>query len=210
MSVKKIQVAVKYFFDGFFALLLLILMLPLFAVIAAVIYINDRGSVFFKQQRPGLHGTPFKVWKFRSMVENADRLLGADGSAKGIDRVTSVGKFLRKTSLDELPQVINILKGDMSFIGPRPAIMQHLNRYTDKQKERLLMRPGITGLAQVNGRNSLKWSTRIDYDRQYIAEYSLWLDFKICLKTVKVVLVREGISMDRNVEEVDDLGPVRE
>jgi lipopolysaccharide/colanic/teichoic acid biosynthesis glycosyltransferase len=203
------QVRIKYFFDRFFAFILLMLLSPLFLIIALAIYLNDRGSVFFKHPRPGLNARSFKVWKFRSMVENADRLLKEGGSAKGLDRVTGVGKILRKTSLDELPQLINILKGDMSFIGPRPALMEHLERYTEEQKERFRMKPGVTGLAQVSGRNVLKWSKRIEFDRQYIDNYSLWLDIKILFKTVKVVLCREGISLDRNVEEVDDLGPPR-
>ncbi|MCP4148526.1 MAG: sugar transferase, partial [bacterium] len=113
-------------------------------------------------------------------------------------------------SLDELPQLINIVKGEMSFIGPRPSLMAHLKRYTEEQKGRLRMKPGITGLAQVNGRNTLKWTKRIAYDNQYIDTYTLWKDLKILLKTIKVVLYREGISMDRNMEEVDDLAPAKD
>ena len=209
LKYESFQVRIKYFLDRVFAFILLVSVSPLFLIIALAIYLNDRGPVFFKHIRPGLNAGPFKVWKFRSMVENADRLLKEGGSARGLNRVTGVGKVLRKTSLDELPQLINILKGDMSFVGPRPALMEHLERYTGEQKERFRMKPGITGLAQVNGRNALKWSKRIEFDRQYIDNYSLWLDIKILFKTVKVVLYREGVSLDRNVEEVDDLGPPR-
>lgn len=141
------------------------------------------------------------------MIPNADALLDEHQKVgSGINRVTKVGEFLRKLSLDELPQVFNILTGEMSFIGPRPALYESMERYTAKQKERFLMKPGITGLTQVNGRNLLKWSRRIEYDNQYIENYSLWLDIKILFKTIKVVLLREGIVMDRNPDQVDDLG----
>jgi lipopolysaccharide/colanic/teichoic acid biosynthesis glycosyltransferase len=120
-----------------------------------------------------------------------------------------VGPLLRNLSLDELPQLINILKGEMSIIGPRPTLPEHLDRYTDEQKRRLDMRPGVTGLAQVNGRNMLKWSARIEYDVQYIDTFSLWNDFKILLKTAKVVVLRQGIAKDRNPEQVDDLAAPR-
>lgn len=138
------------------------------------------------------------------MVPNADSLLNADRRVE-MNRVTKVGKLLRLLSADELPQIINILIGEMSFIGPRPALWEHMSRYTEEQKKRFLMKPGITGLAQVNGRNLLKWSKRIEYDLQYIEHYSLWLDLKILFRTVKVVLLREGIVLDRNPEQVDDL-----
>lgn len=194
----------KYLLDRIFASVLTIFLLPIFALIAVAIKIEDQGPVFFRQKRPGLFGRPFFIWKFRSMVPNADSLLNVDRRVE-VNRVTKVGKLLRLLSADELPQIINILMGEMSFIGPRPALWEHMSRYTEEQKKRFLMKPGITGLAQVNGRNLLKWSKRIEYDLQYIEHYSLWLDLQILLRTVKVVLLREGIVLDRNPEQVDDL-----
>ena len=207
---KRIQYRIKRVLDTLVALILFLLLLPLSILIGILIFIGDRGSVFFMQERIGYKGKVFRIIKFRTMVENADALLAKDGSAKGINRITPVGRFLRKTSLDEIPQLINILKGDMSFIGPRPSLVTHYrDRYTDEQRQRVLVKPGITGLAQINGRNSLKWSKRIEFDRQYILKYSLFLDFKILLKTVKIVLFGEGVKMDRNIEEVDDLPKAR-
>ena len=113
--------------------------------------------------------------------------------------------MLRYLSLDELPQLINIIRGEMSFVGPRPGLLEHFHRYTQEQKKRVLMKPGVTGLAQIHGRNTLKWSKRIEYDLNYIENYSLWLDIKILLKTIKTTLCREGVVLDRNPEQVDDL-----
>jgi lipopolysaccharide/colanic/teichoic acid biosynthesis glycosyltransferase len=203
-----VQVTIKYLFDRIFGLLLLVLLSPLFVAIAIAIWLNDRGPVFFKHERPGLHAQPFEVWKFRTMVVNADRFLDEDGQVTR-PRVTRVGVLLRKVSLDELPQLINIVQGEMSLVGPRPAVMEHLPRYTDEQMERFRMKPGITGLAQVGGRNTLKWSERIRLDNEYIDNYSLSLDARILWDTFGVVLRREGIALDRNPEQVDDLGPAR-
>jgi lipopolysaccharide/colanic/teichoic acid biosynthesis glycosyltransferase len=187
--------------------LFFLILLFFFIPISVAIKIEDGGSIFFKQKRPGLYGKPFFIWKFRTMIPDADSLLDKNQKVNsGVNRVTKVGKFLRCLSLDELPQIINILKGEMSFIGPRPALYEAMEKYTVQQKKRFLMKPGITGLAQVSGRNLLKWSKRFEYDLQYIENYSLWLDIKILLKTVKVVLLREGIVLDRNPEQVDDLG----
>ncbi len=144
------------------------------------------------------------------MFVNADQYLDTQGRVGQKNRITRVGAFLRFTSLDELPQLINIVKGEMSFIGPRAALPQHYDRYTTQQKKRLCMKPGVTGLAQVNGRNTLPWSKRIEYDNWYVENYSLKLDLKILLKTVKVVLLREGIVLDRNPEQVDDLAPMKD
>lgn len=200
------SLCIKYSFDRVFSLILLVTLVPLFLVIMFGIWLEDRDSIFFLQERLGRNGKLFRIWKFRSMIQEADRLLNTDGSVS-VDRVTRVGKILRVLSLDELPQLVNILKGDMSFIGPRPALPSHFQRYTEEQKGRLVMKPGVTGLAQVHGRNILPWSKRIAYDLLYIREYTLWLDFKIFLKTIRVVLCREGISIDRNPQQVDDLIP---
>lgn len=207
MDISAFQISVKYFLDRIFGFLLFLVFLFFLIPIAIAIKIEDGGSVFFRQKRPGIHGKPFYIWKFRTMIPDADALLDENQKvSSGINRVTKVGKFLRSLSLDELPQIINIVKGEMSFIGPRPALQEAMGKYTEKQKERFLMKPGITGLAQVNGRNLLKWSKRIEYDLYYIEHYSLWLDIKILLKTVKVVFFREGIVLDRNPDQVDDLG----
>jgi lipopolysaccharide/colanic/teichoic acid biosynthesis glycosyltransferase len=201
------QVRIKYLLDRVASLVLLALLSPLFAAIALAIKLCDRGPVFFRQQRPGLNGELFSVWKFRTMIPDADKHLTASGRVTVSNRVTPVGRWLRAMSLDELPQLINIARGEMSFIGPRPLSMEHLPKLTAAQRERFAMRPGVTGLAQVNGRNTLKWSKRIEFDIQYIRSYSLWLDLKIICKTVRVVLTGDGIVLDRNPDDVDDLGP---
>ena len=166
---------------------------------------DDRGQIFFKHPRPGLNGDEFIIWKFRTMIPDADALLTNGWHVRNVNRLTRVGRILRLWSLDELPQLFNIIRGEMSFIGPRPGLCEHVDRYTEDQKKRFLMKPGITGLAQVNGRNTLKWSKRIEYDIEYIKNFSLLLDLKILVRTVKVILLREGIALDRNPEEVDDL-----
>lgn len=199
------QIRVKYIVDRIMSVLFSPIFLLIFIPIALAIKLEDGSHVFFKQKRPGLNGAPFMIWKYRTMVPDADHLLDEEGGVGSVNRITRVGKILKYLSLDELPQLINIIKGEMSFIGPRPALYDHMERYTGEQKKRLLMKPGITGLAQINGRNLLKWSKRIEYDLQYIENYSLWLDLKIMIKTVKVVLFREGIVLDRNPDQVYDL-----
>ncbi len=199
------QLTIKYRLDPLGALLLLVLLSPLFALITLALKLCDSGPVFFTQPRPGLDGKLFMIWKFRSMIPDADRHLDATGKVTVTNRVTTIGKFLRKTSLDELPQLFNILRGEMSFIGPRPMSLEHLPKLTTTQRERFRMKPGITGLAQINGRNTLKWSKRIEYDRAYIDGYSLWLDVKILAKTIGVIIRRDGFVLDRNADDVDDL-----
>jgi len=195
---------VKRLFDIFFSVLLLVLLFPIFAIVAMAIKLDDGGKIFFLQDRLGRYGKVFQVFKFRTMIENADSYLDKNGMPTR-DRVTKVGRFLRLYSIDELPQVLNILKGDMSFIGPRPALTSHWDRYTQFQKRRVEILPGITGLSQVSGRNNLPWSKRIELDIYYIDKYSLWLDLKILYRTVVVILKGGDISLDRNANEVDDL-----
>jgi lipopolysaccharide/colanic/teichoic acid biosynthesis glycosyltransferase len=208
IPLKALQLKIKYALDGTVAFLMLVVLMPLFGIIALLIRLDDGGPVFFRQKRLGLHGELFEIWKFRTMVVDADRFLGQHGEVKAANRITRVGQILRRSSLDELPQIINIVKGEMSFVGPRAALPEHWPRYTARQKERARVRPGITGLAQVKGRNTLKWSQRIVYDNEYIETYSLWLDFVIALKTIKVIVMREGIVIDRNPGDVDDLAPI--
>jgi sugar transferase EpsL len=149
--------------------------------------------VIFKQQRPGLHGKPFYLYKFRTMTEERDE----NGELLPDHlRLTPFGQFLRKFSLDELPQLYNILKGDMSFVGPRPLLMKYLPYYTDREKKRHNVRPGITGLAQVSGRNNLDWDERLELDVKYVENYSFWLDLKIIFLTIKKVLKSEDVVID--------------
>ena len=196
----------KRIFDILVSFLLIISLLPLFIIVSIAIICEDRGPVFFKQERLGLGGRPFRIWKFRSMIQRADSFVDAAGMPTK-DRITRVGKYIRKTSIDELPQLFNILIGNMSIVGPRPALLSHFCRYTTQQRRRLEMRPGITGLAQINGRNTLKWSHRIEYDVQYIDNYSLLMDLKIIFQTVSRVIFAQGVVLDRNPVDVDDLGP---
>lgn len=201
---KQFQVIVKFSLDFVLAIALSVLLAPLILIICCAIFLLDGTPIIFKQPRLGRRGAVFDIWKFRTMIVDADDFLSAEGVST-INRITRTGRWLRYLSLDELPQLVNILKCEMSFIGPRPALPEHFDRYTSDQKKRLLMRPGITGLAQVNGRNTLKWSRRIQYDIEYIENYSLWLDLKILWRTVFVVLLRRGIVIDRNADQVDDL-----
>lgn len=182
---------VKYFFDRLFALLLLVLLSPVFIIIAAVIYLIDRGTVFFRQVRPGLREKPFTLLKFKTMKDMYDE----KGSLLPDEqRLTTVGKCLRKLSLDEIPQFINVLKGEMSMIGPRPLLMEYLSLYDKTQRRRHEVKPGITGWAQVNGRNAVTWEEKFAMDVWYIDHWSLCLDLKIIVMTVIKVLKREGIS----------------
>ena len=169
---------------------LLVLALPLLVVIWMVR--RKLGSpVFFAQVRPGMHGKPFKMVKFRSMTSER----GTDGELlPDAVRLTPFGRFLRSTSLDELPELWNVLKGDMSLVGPRPLLMEYLPLYSPEQARRHEVRPGITGWAQVNGRNAIAWEDKFKLDVWYVDHCSLWLDIKILWLTVKKVLVREGIS----------------
>lgn len=183
----------KRFLDILISSCLLILLSPLFLLIALIVYLGMGRPVIFSQLRPGVKGKPFKMYKFRTMTEATDdkgNLLPDD------ERLTSVGRFLRETSLDELPELFNVLKGDMSLVGPRPLLMQYLPRYTSEQARRHEVKPGVTGWAQVNGRNALTWEEKFKLDVWYVDNWSLWLDIKILFITLLKVLKREGISAD--------------
>lgn len=163
-------------------------------VVTAILVRWKLGSpVLFKQQRPGLHGKPFYLYKFRTMTDERDE---KGELLPDHVRLTPFGQFLRKFSLDELPQLYNILKGDMSFVGPRPLLMKYLPYYTDREKKRHNVRPGITGLAQVSGRNNLGWDERLELDVKYVENYSFWLDLKIIFLTIKKVLKSEDVVID--------------
>lgn len=167
---------------------------PLFAVVGFAIRKDSPGPVFFTQERIGHEGRPFQMVKFRTMRTLEDSV-GPDGQLlDNYDRVTRVGRVLRDTSLDELPQLINVAKGEMSLIGPRPTLAYQVERYTPKQRQRLQVRPGLTGLAQVNGRNNLTWDEKIAWDIAYVRSVSFWGDVKIVLRTVTTLLKREGVA----------------
>jgi undecaprenyl phosphate N,N'-diacetylbacillosamine 1-phosphate transferase len=171
----------------------LVLLLPLFLLIFVAIKVEDRGPVFFRQKRVGKDSEQFYILKFRTMVEDAEKKGAGIFVEKEDPRITGVGRFLRHTSLDELPQLINILKGEMSLIGPRPTLAYQVDNYDERQMQRLSVKPGVTGWAQVNGRSSLSWPERIELDLWYIDNWSLWLDFLILLKTFRVVLQKSNL-----------------
>lgn len=180
-------------FDLFTAFLGLLIISPIFLLTIIALAIANNGKPFFFQKRPGKNGRIFSIIKFKTMNDKKDEqgnlLLDAD-------RLTEVGKFVRKTSLDEIPQLINVLKGDMSLIGPRPLLPQYLPLYNDFQKRRHEVKPGITGWAQVNGRNAISWDEKFELDVWYVDNMSFWLDLKILFLTLKKVFVREGISQN--------------
>ncbi|WP_234447047.1 sugar transferase [Virgibacillus salexigens] len=206
---KPFQLAVKRMFDIVFSLVVLIVLIPLFLVLAALIVKEDGRPVFFKQQRSGKDDFYFKMYKFRSMkikqTSNSksqgriydwqngvpDDFVFKIGSVDN-PNVTRIGKFIRKYSLDELPQLINVLKGDMSIVGPRPEIIEITRCYNIEQKKRLIVKPGITGWAQANGRSEMNHGEKIKYDLYYVDHFSLWLDIKVFIKTVFQVVGGKG------------------
>lgn len=179
---------IKRFIDIILSLIALLLLWPLFVIIAILIKLDDHGPVFYKQIRTGKDGKNFEMFKFRTMnvVPRGEEMRMSHDK-----RVTDIGKFLRKTSLDELPQFLNILYGKMSFIGPRPWIVEYYERFNDEQKRRVNVRPGIIGLAQAKGRNSLTIFEKIKYDLEYVDKLTFLMDLKILFESVKVVLKRE-------------------
>ena len=171
----------------------LIILSPVFLILAYLLRKNLGAPVFFTQERPGKDGKPFKMIKFRSMRDAVDK----DGNPlPDSERLTPFGKKLRAASLDELPELWNVLKGDMSLVGPRPLLMSYLPLYNDFQFRRHEMRPGVTGWAQVNGRNAISWDEKFAYDIWYIDHFSLWFDMKILFLTIKKVFIKEGISAE--------------
>lgn len=191
----KPYLVVKKTLDWIIACFLIILSSPIMLAATIAIMIGSKGPVLFRQKRPGKMGKIFTVYKFRTMSLETDQ----DGNLlPDILRMTRVGSFLRKCSIDELPQLFNILKGDMSFIGPRPLLVQYLKHYTPEQNRRHEVVPGISGWAQVNGRNTISWEEKFQYDVWYVDHISLSLDTKIVFKTIKNVLVREGINNSQN------------
>ncbi|MEG1054223.1 MAG: sugar transferase [Janthinobacterium sp.] len=183
----------KRFFDAILAALALLMLAPVMLVTALLVRRCLGSPVLFSQTRPGFKGKPFQVYKFRTMTDARD----SDGNLLPDDvRLTPFGLFLRSSSLDELPQLFNVLKGDIALVGPRPLLMAYLPLYSARQARRHDVRPGITGWAQVNGRNAISWEQKFELDVWYVENQSFWLDLKILALTVKKVFVKEGISAD--------------
>jgi exopolysaccharide biosynthesis polyprenyl glycosylphosphotransferase len=198
--IRKAQLAIKRSIDLLVAGVLLALLLPNMALIGLLVRATSPGGAIFRQRRMGRNGRPFTILKFRTMV------LGAEASPLGTycyrddPRITSVGRFLRRTGLDELPQLINVVRGDMSLVGPRPDLPHHVERYSPRQHMRLEMRPGMTGWAQVNGRNDITWDERIELDLDYVARWSLLMDAAIVLKTIGVIALGKGAELPRTLQ----------
>ncbi len=201
------QLILKYGCDRVAATLLLLLFFPFLIGLTLLILVSSGWPALFIQERVGKDGQLFRLYKFRTMVRDAVRLGLGTTVGQSDDRITWVGGCLRDWSLDELPQVLNVLKGDMSLVGPRPTLEYQVAQYTPFQRRRLEMKPGITGWAQVNGRNALPWPQRIELDVWYVDHFSLWLDLRILWRTVGVFLRREGLYGAGGVN--DDFGSQR-
>lgn len=193
---RRIQSVLKRLIDVTVAIVLLVLLGPGMAIIAMAVWVTMGRPVLFRQQRPGLYGKPFIMYKFRTMTTERD----AEGNLLPDEkRLTRFGRWLRSTSLDELPELWNVLKGDMSLVGPRPLLMEYLDYYTPEQARRHEVKPGITGWTQINGRNALSWEEKFKLDVWYVDHWTLWLDLKILVRTIWKVFQREGISADGHV-----------
>ena len=204
---KTVNTLIKRIFDIFFGILGLLIFFPLFILIGVLIKTDSRGPIFFKQERVGLHKNIYSIYKFRTMVVNAENMGTGIFNMKNDSRVTRVGNFLRNTSLDEIPQFINIIMGSMSFVGPRPPVsyeLGNLQELTQEFNDRFRMKPGVTGLAQVNGRNELSWDEKVKYDNRYIElfeKYGVLIDIKLLFLTVIKIIKNEGShEISENVE----------
>lgn len=192
----------KRLIDILVSLILLIILSPIILIITLVLLYANEGKPFFYQDRPGYKERKIRIMKFKSMNDKKDaegKLLPDNG------RITAMGKFIRSTSLDELPQLLNVLKGDMSLIGPRPLLFKYLPLYSETQRRRHEVKPGITGLAQVNGRNAISWAKKFEYDVHYVDHLSFGLDLKILFKTIQKIVIREGVNQsdDRPMRPFD-------
>ena len=200
---KKVSPLVKWVLDRLIAAIALLVFSPVMLTVAIAIYVRMGGQIFFCQPRPGKNGRVFNFYKFRTMTSDCD----ANGDLLPDEqRLIPLGQFLRKTSLDELPQLLNVLKGDMSFVGPRPLLVRYLDRYTPEQARRHDVMPGITGWAQVNGRNSIGWDAKFKLDVSYVDNWTLWFDLKILFLTVLKVLKRDGITQEGYTTSAEFIG----
>lgn len=197
------QKTIKRLIDIILSLIVLIVFLPVWIIVAILIKVTSKGSIFFLQDRPGEHKKIFKVYKFRTMKLGSDKMVKGQEVMKNDDRVTSVGKFLRRTKIDEIPQVLNVLKGEMSLVGPRPERVASLEEYDDEISKRLNMKPGMTGLAQVSGNIYLTLQDRYKFDVYYVEHFNIWLDIKIIFRTVGVVLFGEDRYVDKSLVNLD-------
>ena len=197
---RKLNLFLKRTIDivGASVLLALMIVIPVLIVIPIIIRLTSKGPAIFTQDRTGKDGKTFKIYKFRTMRIPEESLDENSEMLPPEERITKVGRFLRKTSLDEVTQIFNILNGTMSFVGPRPTLPYQMERYTERQLKRLDMRPGITGWAQVNGRNDLAWTEKLEFDVEYIEKFNVWFDIKILFRTVLVVLKADGIAFTKN------------
>ncbi|TWO33976.1 sugar transferase [Seonamhaeicola sediminis] len=189
----------KNIIDSVSAFIMLCLFSPIIFLLIVILYFNNSGSVFFFQSRPGKKERIFKVIKFKTMNDKKDINGNLLPDAK---RLTNLGRLIRKTSLDELPQLINVLKGDMSLVGPRPLLPEYLSLYNNQQKKRHIVKPGITGWAQVNGRNAISWTKKFEYDTWYVENISFLLDVKIILQTIIKVFKSEGINTNNQATTI--------
>ena len=200
----------KRLLDLTFAIPALGMLMPVMLLLVVLVHFKQGNPVLFRQKRPGLNGKPFILLKFRTMTE--DRYEHGN-LLPDVKRLTGLGRFLRRTSLDELPELFNVLKGEMSLVGPRPLLMKYLDRYTPEQARRHEMKPGITGWAQINGRNAITWGKKFEYDVWYVDNQSFWLDLKIIALTIWKILKREGINQQgySTAEEFDPrITPVKQ
>ena len=197
---RKFQLFIKRTADILISLIAILILtaIPVLLIIPIVIRLDSKGPAVFTQERSGKDGKVFKIYKFRTMLIPEESFDAEGNQLEPKQRITKVGRFLRKTSLDELMQLFNVLNGTMSIVGPRPTLPNQVERYTPEQFRRLEMRPGVTGWAQVNGRNDLTWTEKIEYDLEYINGFNLWFDIKILFKTVAVVLKSEGIEFHKS------------
>lgn len=190
----------KPIFDFLISFSVLVVSLPLSILVAAVLFIANRGGVFFLQKRVGKDERIFTVVKFKTMNDRRDK---NNQLLPDSERITSIGRFIRSTSLDEIPQLFNVLKGEMSLVGPRPLLVKYLPLYSETQAQRHQVKPGITGWAQVNGRNTITWQQKFEYDVWYVRNISFTLDIRILLLTLKKVIAREGIASDKRNISMD-------
>lgn len=203
MKNKRVQRGIKKIFDFIVSLFIVIVFIPIWFVVAIMIKITSSGPVLFLQDRPGYHRKVFKIYKFRTMKIGSEKMVKGQEVMQGDERVTSVGKFLRRSKMDEIPQILNVLKGEMSLIGPRPERVASLADYNEEITKRLDMQPGMTGLAQVSGNIYLPLSERYKLDVYYVEHFNLWLDVKILFRTVGVVVFGEEKYLGKELIKIE-------